>query len=484
MKGFLSTILVAALCCSGCGSSQKPEPQADFRTLVASGEFTKATEAIQKTLSSDATLSEEARREMRFEIERMDRIRKDFKKTRPEVVEFIKQYMPAVTDQDLDRWEKERSLEMMTIDGEKRYFNNAARGLFRIDKDCLRVWDEKHTEEMAKPRPEGALDLDAHVKTIRDQALLKKQPFVEPIRLRIRYTISVNPDVVPAGEVIRCWIPYPREIPERQIDIRLVATDPADHRLAPNEDLQRMIYFEKSSVQGEPTKFGIEYEYTSSGVYVDIDPEQVKPVDPQGSLKPYLEQEAPHIVFTDALRELSKQVVGTETNPYRVAQKLYAWVEDHTPWSLSREYSTIPNLSMYAYENHHGDCGIQALLMITLCRMNNIPARWQSGWEFKPPTDSMHDWGMVYFEPYGWVPMDVTYGRRNTDDEKLKWFYLNGMDSYRLIFNDALTQPFTPVKEHFRSETVDSQRGEVEWKGGNLFFDQWDWDMKWEVLTK
>jgi len=96
----------------------------------------------------------------------------------------------------------------------------------------------------------------------------------------------------------------------------------------------------------------------------------------------------------------------------------------------------------------------------------------------------MHDWGMVYFEPYGWVPVDVTYGRRNTDDEKLKWFYLNGMDSYRLIFNDALTRPFTPVKEHFRSETVDSQRGEVEWKGGNLYFDQWHWDMNWEVLSK
>ncbi len=84
----------------------------------------------------------------------------------------------------------------------------------------------------------------------------------------------------------------------------------------------------------------------------------------------------------------------------------------------------------------------------------------------------MHDWGEIYFEPYGWILMDVTYGLRETDDEALKWFYLNGMDSYRLIFNDAYSQNFYPAKIYPRSETIDSQRGEVEWEGGNLYFDK------------
>jgi hypothetical protein len=91
---------------------------------------------------------------------------------------------------------------------------------------------------------------------------------------------------------------------------------------------------------------------------------------------------------------------------------------------------------------------------------------------------------MVYFEPYGWVPMDATYGRRVSEDEAMKFFYVNGMDSYRLIFNDAVGAPFYPAKIHPRSETVDSQRGEVEWRGGNLYFDKWDWDMEWKVLSE
>jgi transglutaminase-like putative cysteine protease len=480
VKSIISLILTTAICWIGCASDQ----QADYRTLIANGEFVKAREVIQSRLAHDETVSNPLRNEMRFEIERMERIRKDFTKSRQDVLDFIKKSIPAVTDQDLARWEKERSLECTTIDGEKRYFNSAARNLFRIDKECRRIWNERHADELAKPPAEGALDLDEHIKTIREEVLRQKQTYAKPVRLRIRYMITVNPDVTPAGELIRCWIPYPREIPQRQTDIHLMKTDPAEHRLAPNKDLQRMIYFEKNAVKGQPTGFSLEYEYSSSGVYVDIDPDRVRPVDPKGALKPYLEQEYPHIVFTDSLRELSKRIVGTEKNPYRIAQKLFAWVEENIPWASSREYSTIPNLSTYAYENHHGDCGIQSMILITLCRMNDIPARWQSGWEFKPPTDSMHDWGMIYFEPYGWVPMDVTYGLRKTADEKLKWFYLSGMDSYRLIFNDALTQPFTPVKDHFRSETVDSQRGEVEWNGGNIYFDQWQWDMNWEVLKK
>jgi len=480
MKSIVSLILTAAICLIGCASND----QADYRTLFANGEFAKAREIIQSRLMHDKTVSHQLRSELQFEIERMARIRKDFTKTQQDVIDFIKKYIPTVTFQDLDRWEKERSLESMIIDGERRYFNNAARNLFRINKECLRTWNEKHVDELTKPPAEGALNLDEHIKTIREEVIQQKLAYSKPVQLRIRYTIAVHPDVTPAGEQIRCWIPYPREIPYRQTNLRLIKTDPIDHRVAPNKDLQRMIYFEKNAVKGRPTGFSIEYEYTNYGVYVDIEPDQVRPIDPQGALKPYLEQEYPHIVFTDTLRELSKRLIGPETNPYRIAQKLFAWVDENVPWASAREYSTIPNLPMYAYENRHGDCGIQTMLFITLCRMNNIPARWQSGWEFQPPDDSMHDWGMIYFEPYGWVPMDVTYGLRKTNEEKLKWFYLNGMDSYRLIFNDAISQPFTPVKNYFRSETVDSQRGEVEWKGGNLYFDQWDWDMDWEVLKK
>jgi hypothetical protein len=133
----------------------------------------------------------------------------------------------------------------------------------------------------------------------------------------------------------------------------------------------------------------------------------------------------------------------------------------------------------------HADCGQQTLLLMTLLRLNGIPARWQSGMVFSDGDyDNLHDWGLLYLEPYGWVPMDVTFGRLDAGDAQLDMFYLGGLDAYRIAFNDEYSQPFAPPKQHFRSETVDLQRGEVEWRGGNLYFDKWDYTFQAHVSTQ
>src|SRR5208282_4975122 len=103
----------------------------------------------------------------------------------------------------------------------------------------------------------------------------------------------------------------------------------------------------------------------------------------------------------------------------------------------------------------------------------------------------MHDWCEIYLAPCGWVPADVTYGVADSGnpssvaalrrvDEGEKWFYLGGIDNGRLVVNTDCGQPLYPAKTFFRSEIVDFQRGEVEWRGGNLYFNQWNYDFNVE----
>jgi len=476
--GFIITIFVLVSFFS-CEKSS----QLNYSDLIDNGEFEKAKVLIKEKLIMDTTLTAKAQRELEFGIERMERIKKDFKVTEDEVFEYIKKYIPDVKKSDLQKWEDEKSLESKIINGEKGYFNRAARNLFRINKECKNKWEEYHKKNGIDLSSER-IDIDKNNVVIMKRSIKKDVRYSEPVTMKINYSISVNTNVVPDGENIRCWIPFPREIENRQFNIKLIKTDPETYQMADNSALQRTIYFEKPAVKDEEAKFSVEYQYTSQGEYVNIDADKVKPVNPNSELEEYIKEEQPHIVFTDRLKKLSQEIVGDETNPYYKAQKIYKWIDENIPWASAREYSTFNNITDYCIANGHGDCGIKALTFITLLRLNGIPARWQSGWEFQPPHDSMHDWGYIYFEPYGWMPMDVDYGLRKTEDERLKWFYLSGMDSYRLIFNDAISQSFQPEKIHHRSETVDSQRGEVEWKGGNLYFDQWDWDMQFEVISK
>jgi transglutaminase-like putative cysteine protease len=326
--------------------------------------------------------------------------------------------------------------------------------------------------------------LNASHREVRKAALEQETSSVLPRRVKVTQSLTVDADAVPAGETVRAWIPLPRALPGHQEELRVLTSEPATREVAPESVMQRTVYLEKPAVAGRPTAFSVSYELTVLAQYNDVDPDRVVPANLAPELASFVAERPPHIVFNKSMRLLSEQIVGEETNPWRIAQKLFAAV-DEIPWAGAREYSTITNISDYALHAGHADCGQQTLLLITLLRMNGIPARWQSGMVYSDGDHgeywNLHDWGLLYIEPYGWMPMDVTFGRFEGEKE-LEWFYLGGLDAYRIAFNDDFGTDFVPVKQHFRSETVDSQRGEAEWDGGNLYFDQWDYDFEAELL--
>jgi len=160
-------------------------------------------------------------------------------------------------------------------------------------------------------------------------------------------------------------------------------------------------------------------------------------------------------------------------------RKIFVWINSTFPWAGAREYSTIPNIPQYVLANGHGDCGQVTLLFMTLARYSGIPVRWQSGLTMQPGGLNLHDWSEFYLEGIGWVPMDQSFGINTfaeTDD--MKYFYTNGIDAYRLIVNNDFSQPLFPAKIFHRSDDVDFQRGELEWRGGNIYYDQWKWDFE------
>jgi hypothetical protein len=48
--------------------------------------------------------------------------------------------------------------------------------------------------------------------------------------------------------------------------------------------------------------------------------------------------------------------------------------------------------------------------------------------------------------------------------------------------NNDFGRTFSPEKKYPRSDTVDFQRGEVEWDGGNLYYNQWSYRFEIEYL--
>lgn len=446
----------------------------DINQLVRSGEFSKAEQMIDEKLNSDNFASDELF-ELQFEKERLDRIRKDFNKTSVDVLKVINNYYPEATEADLAKWENDGSLEFKIIDGTKWYFSRAAYNLFRINKEAKK---QKQLVDGIQPDPLYVF-LEEYIPEVLNESANSYETLVKPVVLNLNYTVTVKPDAVPHGEIVRCWLPFPREGHGRQTNIKLLGVNVDEYIIADNNNPQRTLYVERTAQLGQPTIFNMVLEVTMFAEANFIDPDFIKPYNKTSGLyKTYTAERTPHIVFTDKIKELSNKIVGDEKNPYLVAKKIFTWISEYIPWAGAREYSTIENISDYCISRMHGDCGIKTLLFMTLCRYNGIPAKWQSGWMLHPGEVNLHDWSEIYLEGYGWVPVDQSFGLINSEEDNEKYFFLGNTDSYHLITNDDYSRPLFPAKIFPRSETVDFQRGELEWRGGNLYFDKWNYKME------
>lgn len=405
----------------------------------------------------------------------MDRITLDFSKSKEDVVQYIKKYYPDVNDEMLSVWEEEKSLEAAIINGEKKYFNRGAPNLFRINKDAIKKKIEIDGVQEDNVNKVLRTHLPATIKSLKGNG--KTQ--AKSVKMKVRYTVTLKPNVVPEGEIVRCWLPYPREDNRRQTNIKLLSVNDPDYIISPADYAHRTLYMQKVVEKDKPLVFSFEFSYSSAAEWFNMANKQIKAYDTTSELyKKYTSERESHVVFTDMIKRLSDQIVGSETDPYKKLRKIFDYINENYPWAGAREYSTLQNIPEYVIENKHGDCGQVALLFITLARYNGIPAKWQSGFMMHPDGLNLHDWAEVYFEGIGWIPVDQSFGRRDLEmGEDVRYFFLNGIDAYRWIVNDDYSQPLFPAKTYHRSETVDFQRGELEWKGGNIYFNHWSWDI-------
>ncbi|MDP4115710.1 MAG: transglutaminase domain-containing protein [Bacteroidota bacterium] len=443
---------------------------------IAKGNFKKAEILINQKLSS-GSLSAVETANLEYLKDRMNRVRLDFKKTEKDIKTALVKYYPKLSEGQIQKWEKEKSLEVMVIDGEKRYFNNAVPNLFRINKGA------KETR-IAKDGPIQD-DLKDFLKTYLPKTVSyinKESKLGSSFTVTLKYTVTLKKDAVPEGEIVRCWLPYPREDHERQSNVRMLNLNSDEYVLTSDKKTQRTIYLEKKTVKNEPTIFHVEYQYTSRPQLWGMNDNEIKPYKKEDDFyKQYTKEEYPHIVFTKEIKELAEKIRGNETNPYKIVVKIVDWITNNIPWASAREYSTLDNIPQYCVNNMHGDCGIKSLLFITLSRYCGIPAKWQSGWMLHPGNVNLHDWAQVFYEGVGWVIVDPDFGIQKSDDLAVRNFYTNGIDAYRLVVNDGISDQLFPVKYFPRSEPVDFQRGELEWRGGNLYFDKWDYHMDVDI---
>ena len=421
-----------------------PLPE-DIEKLKWFGDFERARKLIDMRLAKE--IPEALKKRLELEKEILKRMPKSYIYSQEEALKLMQDALYDVTEEELKQLRDEGAAEWIFVQGQVRFKDNFLDNLLKTrpelpprlknpEKAEGSIRNRKLLDEtMAKMKAQGGMAYYMHV-----QASLK---FKE--------------DAAAAGTVAKVHLPFPVEYAQIQ-NTKLLKASEERAVTAPAQYPQRTVYMEAELEPGK--EFSIEYELENHMPYVELDEARVSEEQPDF----YLEEQAPHIRFTPYLKDLTKQVVGDEKNPLLKAKKIYEYITSHVMYSFVRPYFTITNLPEYMASGLKGDCGIYALLFITMCRIAGVPARWQAGLYATPYEIGCHDWAQFYIAPYGWLYADCSFGgsayRMGAVE---RWqFYFGNMDPFRIPCCSEFQHEFEPKKKFLRDDPYDNQTGEAE----------------------
>ncbi|HPB86315.1 MAG TPA: transglutaminase-like domain-containing protein [Thermotogota bacterium] len=399
---------------------------------------------LQKEL--DRTL----RRRLEYEIYRVTRLQKSYVYEEKTAFTMLAEAITDFSKEEFEKLIREKVLDHIhKEDGryfEKRFVPNL---FFAFPAYLSRKRTMDENREKAKRHLESRLD-----------ALLKgEKPRRYRVVGRIRKWLSASAleTLGTRPGALHCWLPFPMEDLQQSNPMLLSVSGP-EYTLSHRFSETRTVYM--ATERPKTTDFSVQFSYEISEIVNEVDPSAVARL--RAPMDTYLREEPPHIMYTPYLKTLSREIIGTEMNPYKKAKKIYDWITKNVFYSFMREYRTYENLSLYGALNRKGDCGVQALLFITLCRMNGIPARWQSGWYANPIEPGNHDWAFFYVDPYGWLPVDCSFGGARRENEPYRNFYFANLDAFRMVACKNHTALPEPQPKYLRNDPFDNQTGEIQ----------------------
>ncbi|MDD4820803.1 MAG: hypothetical protein PHD21_08225, partial [Flavobacteriales bacterium] len=346
MKHFvtLSFIVVVALL-SSCAEKKQIE-DAQLKDYLSKGEFTLATALADSIITANGDdLSKNFR--YIFIKDSLEKVRYDFRRTKDEVLDYVRKYYPDVTDSTVKAWQANGVLEYRVIDGDTLYFRNCAPNVFRVDEVAMAKLDAGD---------DGGRPLDSVLNVNLPEIIKAKsgEPTC-PVRMHARFSVKVKPDMTAQGDTLRAWLPLPRTDFPRQSDFVLVASSDSCV-ISPDEYAHHSAYMAKPAVKGQPTEFWVEYEYTAWGQYFDLENADIKPYDTTSAVyKEYTAARTPHLIKSEKMMSLAKQIVGDETDPYQKAKKVFDYVTSgQFPWASALNYSIIDDIPAYVVKNGKG----------------------------------------------------------------------------------------------------------------------------------
>ena len=414
------------------------------------GDFDGAARLIDRKLNDEGT-PDELRWCLTAQKEMMRRTPADFPYTRADALALVRKHIPDFTEDEFNTYLDEGRIRWIYLNGEERFFNRFFDSMCKaMPAFAKRAGVTTYGVEATVASGGKEHKLDRVMRIMREKGSISN-------RIKIHAEVKLKDEFFTPGMFIRAHLPIPSAC-DQQSDIKIEAMYPETGMIAPEDAAQRTICWEENMEENHV--FWVEYSYVHQATYHDVSKITADPVQPAFDTQ----EEAPHIVFTPYIKAIVAKLSEGTDDPLEKARRFYDFVTLNCKYTFMPAYFILENIAETSARSFTGDCGVFALLLITMLRCAGIPAQWQSGLTAEPDFCGGHDWVRFYIAPYGWLFADPSYGTgavRENNEERRK-FYFGNLDAYRMVANSAFQTGFTVDKEQWRADPYDNQVGEME----------------------
>lgn len=433
----------------------------DIRRKKECGDFDGAVRLIDKKLAG-GKLPEALCRSLTVQREILLRLPQDYPYSRAAAIAQIQSKIADFTEAEFNSLVEEGRIDWIYVQGQQHFFSRFFASLCKTDRVFAARAGEPWDEGTISPREVAA-------------NFVKEKGEVSA-RVRCRAELHIKEEAFVKGEKVRVCLPLPVAC-DSQSDICIEYANPKPSCITPENAPQRVIYWEQTMQENTP--FTVEFSYTRTAKYHDLENPATTSERPNFDT----EEVAPHIMFTPYLRALTAELTDGVEQPLEKARKIYDYITENVTYAFQPAYFGIENIAEGCARNLRGDCGVMALLFITLCRCAGVPARWESGWYVEPGSSGAHDWAQFYAAPYGWLYADTSFGTGavRAGNEPLRRFYFGNLEYYRMAANTEFQADFAVPKDHWRVDPYDNQLGEIEFAERGLRGEEFE--CKKEILS-
>lgn len=284
---------------------------------------------------------------------------------------------------------------------------------------------------------------------------------------------------VPEGaKKVRIWFAMPQDDPAQSVADFKVETKEA-YTIEKDSEGNESIYV---AVEGPGKEISILTTFTVTRMETLTDPDASKTRaltdEERAEFARYLGANR-NVVINDAIRNLAKEIAGGETNPVKVARRIYDWelanIEYWVKDPNNKKASPVGSTE-YCLSSKTGNCTDFHSLWTSLARANGIPTRMVYGSFFKAELDgkdadqSYHCWPEFWVPEIGWIPHDVAVadifvgdftltpdnepkvklttadGYTGADKAKVEWYFGN-LDERRVTWSRGRDLTLTPKQD-------------------------------------